>query len=158
MPADVRDTVPAAARDTVRPTVRDTVRDTARVASSVAPSAAPSRAAADSADRRVSPPAAAPSVQPAASRPAPAPAARRNASVRLKGNAFIPNRTEITAGSTVTWKNLDQMVHTVGAVDKSFTSPIIGTDGSYSHTFTRPGTYPVYCTVHPFMKATVVVK
>ena len=44
------------------------------------------------------------------------------------------------------------------AVDKSFNSGTMGADGSYSHTFNRPGTYPVYCMAHPFMKATIVVK
>ena len=91
-------------------------------------------------------------------RPVPAPAAPKNVNARLKGQAFIPERIEITAGSTVTWKNIDQLIHTISAVDKSFTSPIIGTDGSFSHTFSRPGTYPIFCTVHPFMKATIVVK
>ena len=96
---------------------------------------------------------AAPSAAPRA--PAPAP---RNVNARLKGQAFLPDHIEITAGSTITWKNLDQLVHSVAALDKSFTSPIIGTEGSFSHTFSKPGTYPVYCTVHPFMKATIIVK
>jgi plastocyanin len=30
--------------------------------------------------------------------------------------------------------------------------------GSYSHVFTRPGTYALYCTIHPSMKMTVVVR
>jgi plastocyanin len=76
----------------------------------------------------------------------------------MKGQAFIPQHIEITAGTTVTWKNLDALVHTVTAVDKSFNSGVIGADASYSHTFTKPGTYAIYCMAHPFMKATVVVK
>ena len=30
--------------------------------------------------------------------------------------------------------------------------------GSYSHVFTRKGTYALVCTVHPKMKMTVVVR
>jgi plastocyanin len=91
-----------------------------------------------------------------AARSTPAPA--RSVNARMKGQAFIPQHIEITAGTTVTWKNLDALVHTVTAVDKSFNSGVIGADASYSHTFTKPGTYAIYCMAHPFMKATVVVK
>ena len=76
----------------------------------------------------------------------------------MKGQAFIPAVLEIDAGTTVHWKNYDALIHTVTAVDKSFNSGVIGADGSYSHTFNKPGTYPVYCLAHPFMKATIVVK
>jgi plastocyanin len=77
---------------------------------------------------------------------------------RMKGSAYLPNRIEIDAGTTVQWKNLDALIHTVTAVDKSFDSGVIAADGSYSHTFTKAGSYPVYCVAHPFMKATIVVK
>ena len=76
----------------------------------------------------------------------------------MKGQVFIPSTLEVAAGTTITWKNQDALIHTVTAVDKSFNSGVIGADGSYSHTFSRPGTYPIYCIAHPFMKATVVVK
>ncbi|MFL5608512.1 MAG: cupredoxin domain-containing protein [Gemmatimonadaceae bacterium] len=77
---------------------------------------------------------------------------------RMKGSAYLPNRIEVEAGTTVQWKNLDALIHTVTAVDKSFDSGVIAADGSYSHTFTKAGSYPVYCVAHPFMKATIVVK
>lgn len=90
--------------------------------------------------------------------PATRPAAPKTFNARMKGQAFIPDRIEIAAGSAVLWKNSDALIHTVTAVDKSFNSGIIGADGTYSHTFNKPGTYPVYCMAHPFMKATIVVK
>ncbi|HEX2667565.1 MAG TPA: plastocyanin/azurin family copper-binding protein [Gammaproteobacteria bacterium] len=31
------------------------------------------------------------------------------------------------------------------------------TGDTYSYTFTKPGTYSYYCTLHPFMKGKVVV-
>jgi plastocyanin len=131
----------------------------ARPAPANVPAAAPAQPAAPLASP-ASPVAAEPAPSPSPARRAAAqgPTAPKSVNARLKGSAFIPNRVEVASGGTVTWKNLDQMIHTVGAVDRSFTSPIIGTDGSYSHTFNKPGTYPVYCTVHPFMKATVIVK
>jgi plastocyanin len=77
---------------------------------------------------------------------------------RMKGQAYLPAHMEISTGTTVTWKNLDALIHTVTAVDNSFNSGVIVADGSYSHTFAKPGTYQVYCVAHPFMKATIVVK
>jgi plastocyanin len=95
----------------------------------------------------------------AASSPTPAPrAAPKTFSARMKGQAFIPATIEIAAGTTVQWKNLDALIHTVTAVDKSFNSGVIAADGSYSHAFNKPGTYAIYCMAHPFMKGTVVVK
>ncbi len=38
----------------------------------------------------------------------------------MKGQAFLPDHMEIAAGTTVTWKNLDALIHTVTAVDKTF--------------------------------------
>ncbi|MEP6619325.1 MAG: cupredoxin domain-containing protein [bacterium] len=160
---------PAAAVAPARDTVAPTKPVPARADSATS---APVRAAGQPAGQPTSPAATpvTPTPQPTratadTSRAAAPPAVRRPVAVapksvnaRLKGQAFLPDRIEIPVGSTITWKNLDQLVHTIAAVDKSFTSPIVGTDGSYSHTFAKPGTYPIYCTVHPFMKATVIVK
>lgn len=80
------------------------------------------------------------------------------ANVRINGLAYIPSRLEIAAGTTVQWKNNDPLVHTVTSTNGSFGSPQFGLDGTWKHTFKKPGTYTYYCTLHPNMKATVVVK
>ena len=36
-------------------------------------------------------------------------------------------------------------------------SDTLNKGGTYSHTFTTPGTYDYYCTIHPYMKASVEV-
>ena len=72
--------------------------------------------------------------------------------------AFTQPQIEIPAGTTVTWKNDDQLQHTVTAYDNSFDSGMIDPGASWSHTFTEPGTFAYHCTPHPFMKGTVVVK
>jgi plastocyanin len=84
--------------------------------------------------------------------------APRTVNARINGLAYIPSRIDITAGTTVQWKNNDPLIHTVTATDGSFGSPQFGLDARYRHTFTTPGTYTYYCTLHPNMKATVVVK
>ena len=78
--------------------------------------------------------------------------------VTMKNLAFIPRRLEIVAGTTVAWKNDDPLDHTVVAVDRSFDSGLIRSGATWQRTFSRPGTYEITCTPHPFMKVTVVVK
>ena len=131
---------------------------TTRVQTPPAPTSPPVDSTTASAPAKPQP--AATATQPAPSRPAaqPAPQPARRISARMKGQVFVPDHLEVTAGTTITWKNQDALIHTVTAVDKSFNSGTIAADGSYSHTFSKPGTYAIYCMAHPFMKATVVVK
>jgi plastocyanin len=84
--------------------------------------------------------------------------APRTVNARITSLAYVPSRIEIAVGTTVQWKNNDPLIHTVTANDGSFKSPQFGLDGTYRHTFTKPGTYSYYCILHPNMKATVVVK
>jgi plastocyanin len=72
--------------------------------------------------------------------------------------AFVEDRIEVPAGTTITWTNRDAMVHTVSADDASFNSGAIQPGASWSATFSEPGTYPYHCGPHPFMKATVIVR
>ena len=71
---------------------------------------------------------------------------------------FDPEIVTVPAGTTVTWTNKDEIPHTVASSDKSFKdSSGLDTGDSYAYTFTKPGTYGYYCTLHPFMKGKVVV-
>jgi plastocyanin len=63
----------------------------------------------------------------------------------------------LAVGSTVTWTNRDEEPHTVVANDRSFHSPGLGPQGTYSYTFHSAGTFDYICSVHPFMHGTVVV-
>jgi plastocyanin len=81
----------------------------------------------------------------------------RTVRAAMKNLAFLPRRLEITAGTTVTWKNDDPLDHTVTAADKSFDSGLIRSGATWSRTFTQPGTYEITCTPHPHMRVTVVV-
>ena len=110
-----------------------------------------------SAPAPVSSPAATTSASPAepASRPT---TAADTVNARITGLAYVPSRIEIAAGTTVRWTNNDPLIHTVTATDGSFGSPQFGLDATFRHTFTAPGTYTYYCSLHPNMKATVVVK
>jgi plastocyanin len=72
--------------------------------------------------------------------------------------AFTTPNLEVPAGTTVEWKNEDEVTHTVTANDKSFDSGTMDAGAVWRHTFDRPGSYAYFCTLHPFMKATVVVR
>lgn len=77
--------------------------------------------------------------------------------VFIEGNTFRPSTITVTAGTTITWTNKDGVIHTVTSTTGLFDSGSISSNGIYSHTFTTAGTFPYYCTVHPFMTATVIV-
>ncbi len=82
-----------------------------------------------------------------------------DARIDIKNHTFIPATIIITAGSKVTWTNRDQDPHTVADSDKQkrFRSAALDTNESYSFTFSVPGTYQYFCTLHPDMVGTVAV-
>jgi plastocyanin len=77
--------------------------------------------------------------------------------VSIDNFAFAPATLTVPAGSTVTWTNKDEEPHTVVANDGSFHSPGMGSQATFSYTFTKPGTFEYVCSIHPYMHATVVV-
>ena len=77
--------------------------------------------------------------------------------VSIDNFAFSPATLTVHVGGAVTWTNHDEEPHTVAASDGSFHSPGMGANGTYSYTFTKPGTYDYICSIHPFMRGTVVV-
>ena len=76
----------------------------------------------------------------------------------MKGVAFVPSRSEVAAGTTITWTNNDPVTHTVTADDGSWDSGPIEPGKTWSRTFTEAGEVAVHCTPHPFMKAVIVVR
>jgi plastocyanin len=78
--------------------------------------------------------------------------------VAIKGFAFVPQIVTVAPGTTVTWTNADDDPHTVVANDKGFRSAALDTDDSYSFTFTKPGDYAYFCSLHPHMTGKVIVK
>jgi plastocyanin len=77
--------------------------------------------------------------------------------VKIDNFSFGPDLT-IASGTTVTWTNNDDVPHVVASDSNIFKSKALDTDDHFSYTFTKPGTYVYYCTVHPRMTAKVVVQ
>ncbi|MGB7847297.1 MAG: cupredoxin family copper-binding protein [Candidatus Acidiferrum sp.] len=79
--------------------------------------------------------------------------------VKIDNFTFAPVTLTVGAGTTVKWTNRDDIPHTVVSEDKStFKSKALDTDDSFSYTFTKPGTYTYFCSIHPKMTAKVVVQ
>jgi plastocyanin len=79
--------------------------------------------------------------------------------VTIKNFMFGPNTLTVPVGTTVTWTNNDDDPHTVASIDKTtFKSSALDTGEKYSYTFTKPGKYAYFCSIHPKMTAEVVVQ
>ena len=80
-------------------------------------------------------------------------------SVKVKDDLFAPKSLTVSKGTKVTWNWAGVLRHnvTVKSGPSKFHSKT-QVRGSFNHVFSKPGTYHLFCTVHPFMKMTVVVK
>jgi plastocyanin len=78
--------------------------------------------------------------------------------IGIKEFKYAPSRLTVPVGTTVTWVNQDEEPHTVMSTTGAFSSPGLVNDDTFAQTFTKPGTYEYFCAIHPYMKATVVVK
>ena len=77
--------------------------------------------------------------------------------VKIDNFTFAPERINVAVGTTVTWRNEDDIPHTVASSTRLFKSKALDTDDSFSFTFATPGIYDYFCSLHPQMKATIVV-
>jgi len=79
--------------------------------------------------------------------------------VNVGDNYYGPKTLTVGKGTKVTWKWVGVLKHNVVVhTGPSAFSSKTQVRGSYSHTFTKKGTYQLVCTIHKSMKMTVVVK
>jgi plastocyanin len=78
--------------------------------------------------------------------------------VEIMNFMFMPASLTVPVGTTVTWKFDDSTQHTVSADDNSFASSPMASGQTFTHTFASAGTVTYHCSIHPFMKGTVIVK
>jgi plastocyanin len=81
-----------------------------------------------------------------------------SADVKIDNFSFGPQTLTVSVGTTVVWTNRDDIPHTVVSTDGAFKSKVRDTDEKFSYTFTKAGTYPYFCSVHPKMTGKVVVQ
>jgi plastocyanin len=78
--------------------------------------------------------------------------------VQVDNFTFGPATLTVPVNSTVTWVNKDDLPHTIASADGVFKSKALDTEDKYSYTFTKPGTYAYFCSIHPKMVGKIVVQ
>jgi plastocyanin len=82
------------------------------------------------------------------------------ATIAIGNFTFVPNTLEVASGTKLIWVNQDDVPHTVIGTDG--TSPIksqpLDTDDRYSVAIAKPGTYKYFCSLHPHMVGTIIVR
>jgi plastocyanin len=80
--------------------------------------------------------------------------------VKIDNFSFGPVTLTVPVGTAVTWTNRDDIPHTVVSTDdpKAFKSKVLDTDEKFSFTFSKPGAYPYFCSIHPKMTGKVIVQ
>ena len=81
----------------------------------------------------------------------------KSTEVRVDNFTFAPDTLAVPVNSTVTWVNKDDIPHVIASRDGVFKSKALDTEQKYSYTFTKAGTYPYYCSMHPKMVGKVLV-
>ena len=85
-------------------------------------------------------------------------ASAEEAQVKIDNFTFAPPSLTVKAGTTVTWRNEDDIPHTVASSTRVFKSKALDTDDSFSFTLTEPGSYEYFCSLHPHMTGKIVVE
>ena len=77
----------------------------------------------------------------------------------IKNFAFIPTTIHVTIGQTIEWTNEDAPPHNVTYVSgpEFRSSGTLNTGATFSVEVTQAGTIHYYCSIHPWMKGTIVV-
>ena len=85
-------------------------------------------------------------------------AAIPNTAVDISNFLFLPDPIMVQRGTSVVWTNKDNPQHTVTADNNGFKSNNLNKGDTFSQTLNTPGTYTYHCSIHPFMKGTIVVQ
>jgi len=81
-----------------------------------------------------------------------------NQKVEINNMAFNPTVFTIKVGTKIIWTNKDAAPHTVTSdADNILNSSSLATGESYAFIFNEAGTFPYHCSIHPTMKAKIVV-
>ena len=78
--------------------------------------------------------------------------------VEIVDFTFTPEEITVPAGTTVTWRNADEAIHSVADRALGIESEDLAQGGSFEHTYEEAGTFPYVCGIHGYMEGTVVVE
>ena len=80
-----------------------------------------------------------------------------DAEITIEGFAFSGTGS-VPVGSTVVATNQDGVTHTWTSVDEVWDSGSLGNGDSFEFTFTDPGEYDYFCSIHPQMTGSITVE
>ena len=89
---------------------------------------------------------------------APRAAASSAVTVDMQGMKFQPGDISVSVGQPVRFVQREDMPHNVVINNVMESPPVMKKGAIYTHTFSKPGTYKVYCEIHPNMTMVVTVK
>jgi plastocyanin len=75
----------------------------------------------------------------------------------IQNFAFEPARLVVSPGTRLVWTNKDTAPHTVTSTKGIWSSAVLNTGSQFARTFSTAGSFPYYCSIHPFMRATIIV-
>lgn len=70
---------------------------------------------------------------------------------------FAHQDLTVAAGTTVSWTNVGDVIHTTTSNDGLWDSDILQSGQTFSFTFDQAGSFPFFCAIHPSMTATITV-
>jgi plastocyanin len=76
--------------------------------------------------------------------------------VNIDNFAFTPKELTVKAGTTIVFRNRDDIPHSVVGTKGEFHSKALDTDDSFSFTFAKAGSYDYSCGLHPKMHGRIV--
>lgn len=82
--------------------------------------------------------------------------------VWMEGQSFSPTNLEVEVGTTVTWTNKSDLIHTVTSgsgrtADGLFDSGNMSGGETFTYTFNEVGVFDYFCVPHENMTATITV-
>jgi len=85
-------------------------------------------------------------------------ALRSGATVRVDDAGYARERIRLKQGAKLRWRFSGSVLHnvTLATGPRGFSSPNLDQDRTFTHRFTVPGTYKLFCTLHPRSMVQVV--
>jgi len=78
--------------------------------------------------------------------------------ITIENFAFNPTEATIEPGTIVTWKNADDIPHSVVEAAAKFRSKALDTGETFTMTFANAGEIAYFCGLHPFMMGKIIIK
>lgn len=85
------------------------------------------------------------------------PAQAADMEVNIDNFTFTPSPLTVKAGTTIIFRNRDDIPHSIVGAKAEFHSKALDTDDTFSFTFAKSGAYEYFCGLHPQMKGMIVV-